>query len=160
MGTKTKALVTNPCTTNDEDDDDDCDSNKKALLLLDDTIDAVVEIEKQLTQCQDILQQLWNECQGDEKKKGTATATVVTVSSNDNDDNNEFMDHVHQYSLYKIQWEILRSEYQNSIKNQTNNKPLTHIIDLEMMRKKNELIRRSAGHRHRHVIKKKQKKKK
>merc|ERR1712238_647458 len=98
----------------------------------------------------------WNECNEEYRTPATATATVVSSSSK-NENNHEFMDQVHQYSLYKIQWEILRSEYQNSIihRNQTTtntttttNKPLTHILDLELMRKKNEAIRRSAGHRH------------
>jgi len=109
------------------------------------------EIELQLSHCQDILQQLWNECK--EEKK-----TVVSSNNNKHEEqHHEFMDQVHQYSLYKIQWEILRSEYNNCMErsNQTtntttttNNKPLTHIIDLELMRKKNAAIRRSAGHRH------------
>ena len=38
---------------------------------------------------------------------------------NDNDNDNAFMDHVHQYSLYKIQLETLRSKSQTPDKLKT-----------------------------------------
>jgi len=91
----------------------DYDSNKNLLPFLHDTDAIEVEIEKQLADCKNILKQLWNEC-----KEEKGNAPVVMSSSSENEEN-EMMDHVHQFSLYKIQWGILRSEYEHH-KKQTN----------------------------------------
>mmetsp|Transcript_29791 Transcript_29791/g.34276 ORF Transcript_29791/g.34276 Transcript_29791/m.34276 type:complete len:124 (+) Transcript_29791:1583-1954(+) len=91
----------------------DYDSNKNLLPFLHDTDAIEVEIEKQLADCKNILKQLWNECK---EEKGNAP---VVVSSSSENEENEMMDHVHQFSLYKIQWGILRSEYEHH-KKQTN----------------------------------------